>query len=507
MSNIYDYLGNRIDITAGGGIFLNVVDAGIDNTGAIDVSAAINDLIKNGGRYFFPKGLYLLNGQMVVPSNTIILGEGDETVFKASSTLDAVYNTICNRNAQSINARLCRNVASDGYPGTAEYITEYDHDITLLNFKVDGNWSGRDLVNWNKYYTGHGTQITREPGTNLEIQAAHNVVIDGVTAINGIQHNINVRAGAFSYNQGIDYECVFPSYDVVISNCIANNERYDDCITTHDSYNILIDNCTCTMDNNANGTYSSAVSNGIEIDDGSRYVEVRNCKVYYAFCGFQAKGHSNTPPAHDVTFRNCQAYYTQFGFTASCGPESAYSGRDTIAGRCRNILIVDCSVIQPYAFSNITSWLGSLVFVSLLNTLNVVIQNFYVENSGAPAGVQNDYGAPLRTMAINLRESCYDTVVKGMKVTHQITNTYASGGLFLIPANSGDVIIKDVLLSGFTGNPIIRASANAATKYLLIDGIFTPRIASGDYMLQVASVSDPSQILLKGTRINMEYLS
>jgi len=502
LQNLYDYLGNILNISSGGGIFVDVTKNGIDNTGTTDVASAINTLIANGGKFFFPAGTYLLGSQMVVNSNTVIMGEGNNTIFKAAPSMDAVYNTICNRNASDINARLCKNESTTN-PTVAEIITGYDHDIVLKDFVVDGNWMYRDLVNWNKTYSEKGTSITREPGTNLEIQAAHDVVIDGVYAKNGIQHNINIRAGANSYNMGITYESLYPCYRVVIRNCTAENERNDDCITTHDSYDILIDNCVATVPNNANGTYSAAISNGFEIDDGSRFVEVRNCKTYFAVCGFQAKGHDNTPPAHDVTFVNCTAYYTQYGFSMSCGPQSEYSGQSSVDGRCRNINILHCAVIQPYVPSNITSWEGALMFVAMKNTLNVNIEDLYVENSGAPAGVQNDYGQAKRTMLVNLREQCLNTVIRNVTVTHPITCNYSNWGLIVFYGGSHNAVIENVFLNGFTGNPVVKLSDNSSDYFLKIDGIYTPRIASSDKML---SLTD-SQITLQGERRNMLYIA
>ena len=499
MQNLYDYLGNILQI-AGDGVAVDVVSKGVDNTGMQDASEAINNLIANGGVFFFPKGIYLLNNQMVVHSNTTIIGEGSETVFKAAASMDAVYNTICNQNASSINARLCRNEAENGYPATSEFITGYDHDIALLNFTVDGNWGHRDLVNWNKYYNEKGTQVSREPGTNLEIQAAYNVVIDHVYAINGIQHNINIRAGACSYGMGITYESVYPCYNITIRECTSENERYDDGITTHDSYNILIDSCVVTVPNNANGTYASAVSNGFEIDDGSRFVNVRNCKTYYACCGFQAKGHDNTPPAHDVTFENCTAYYTQWGFSLSCGPQTEYSGQAS-EGRCRNINILYCSIIQPYVPSNISSWEGTLAFIGMKNTLNVNIIDLYVENTGAPSGVQNDYGQATRTMLVNMRERCVNTVIRNVKITNPIQSNYSDWGLIVFYAGSHNAVIEDVTMNGFTGNPIIKLNDNSSDYYLKIDGIYTPRIAQTDSMLSLAD----AQINLQGERKNMIY--
>lgn len=503
MQNLYDYLGYALKI-AGSGVAVNVVNEGVDNTGMHDVSDAINLLIANGGIFFFPKGTYLLNSQMVVKSNTTIIGEGSETVFKASGSMDAVYNTICNRNASNINARLCRNEEGNGYPATAEYITSYDHDIVLMNFTVDGNWQNRNLVNWNKYYNEKGTQVSREPGTNLEIQAAYNVVIDHVYAINGIQHNINIRAGAFCYNMGVNYECVFPCHEVVISNCFASNERYDDCVTTHDSYNILIDSCVASVENNANGTYSTAVSNGFEIDDGSRFVEVRNCRSYYTLAGFQAKGHENTPPAHDVTFENCIAFYNQHGFSIACGPYTEYESYKTIKGRCHNIRIINCSIIKPYAFSNAPSWLGTLLYMDIKAACDVFVDNLVIDNSAPPSSVQNNYGTPIRQF-IYMRDRAYNVHLKGLRFTTPIESSNEGVGIINSLAICSNLFIENAFFNGVSGCPIVNFAGNSAQHLLVIDGIYTPKIAETDVMLKIGNGS--SEIAVLGERKNMLYIA
>jgi len=506
MDFLYDYLGNRLDIggSGSGDGFHDVTTYGIDNTGATDVSDALNVLIENGGMFYFPPGLYLLNGQLVVPSNTWIKGAGEQTVFKAANELDAVYHTICNNNASDISARLCRNEAANGYPAVSEFISDYDSNIVLMDFKVDGNWQGRDLINWQKTYTGHGTAINREPGTNIEIQAAHNVLIENVIAVNGIQHNINIRAGAYCYGMGITYECLLPAYQCTIRNCEAKNERYDDCITTHDCHDILIDNCVVSVENNANGTYSSAVSNGFEIDDGSSFVEVRNCHSYYTVAGFQAKGHDNTPPAHHITFRNCTAESTMLGFSLACGPDTEYED-GTVAGRCRNIDIIDCSIIRPYAFSNVTNWLGTLLFMDIKNALDVTVNNLYIENTDVPTWVQNNYGQPLRTI-FYMRGRCNNVKFDGVQITNPITNDQANSALFIVGQDSANVILRDIVLCGFTGNPIVRVNKNDAKHFLTIDGIYSERLAASDKVLQVANTTSESEILLKGSRLNMVLL-
>lgn len=506
MDFLYDYLGDRLDVSGGGSGdgFKDVTAYGIDNSGQTDVSAAINELIGNGGMFYFPPGLYLLNGQLEVPSNTWIKGAGGQTVFKAADTLDAVYHTICNKNASNTAARLCRNTQVDGHPAVSEFISDYDSNIVLMDFKVDGNWQGRDLDNWEKVYMGHGVAINREPGTNIEIQAAHNVLIENVIAIHGIQHNINIRGGAYGYNMGVTYECLFPAYRCTIRNCEARNERYDDCITTHDCYDVLIDNCVASVENNANGTYNQAVSNGFEIDDGSRDVEVRNCKSYYGVGGYQAKGHDNTPPAYNITFRDCASFYNMYPFTMESGPATEYAADQLrIDGRCKNIRIVDCYAIQPYCFSNAKNWKDRTIAVRLMNTLNVFVDGLYIENTGAPEGAENDYGPEQEIIFLNLRNTCLNTYVNNVSITSPITNDHSNSALFLISNDSTNVTLRNIVLNGFTGNPIVRVNRNDANHFLTIDGIYSKRLAASDKVLQVADTTADSQILLKGSRTNM----
>lgn len=508
MQTLYDYDGNILDIGSSGQS-VDVTGLGVDNTGSADASERINEIIANGGHFYFPPGTYLLENQLVVHSNTVIEGSGRDTLFTASPSLSAVYHTICNNNASDIDARCCMNEdVDDGHPHVSEYITSYDENIVLRDFSVNGNWPNRDLVNWPKKYTGKGVEIGREPGTNIEIQAAHDVIIENVYAYNGIQHNFNIRAGSGSYQMGVTYAAEMQSYRCVIRDCVAENERYDDCFTTHDSNNILIDNCACYMTNNVNGVYASgSVSNGFEIDDGSSFITVRNCKSYYSQCGFQAKGHEGTPPAHDVIFDGCVAFYNQCPFSLGCGPASEYDTYKTIYGRCKNIRIVNCSIIKPYPFSNITSWQGTLQLMDLKGCCDVIIENLYIENTGAPDGVQNDYGQPLRTI-FYMREHAHNITFKNVRITSPISNENQWGqGLFHVLAGCSNLFMKDIFLGGVSGSPIINFVPNGTNDILSIDGIYVTRLTENDQILKIADTTDESQVNVLGERKNMYFIS
>lgn len=472
-------------ITAMSAYRVNVVNAGVDNTGATDTSVALNNLFANGGAFYLPAGVYLLENQLVIPSNCDIKGSGLATILKASDNLDAVYHTVCSKNASDINARLCCNIAENGYPDVS-ILGDYDENIKLSDLVIDGNWRGRDLDTWNKFYEHDGYSIAREPGTNLEFQKCRNVTFENVIAMNGIQHNINVRGGAYSFNKGIDYEALYPSYNIRIVGCSAINERYDDCITTHDSYDIIIEDCYCNMSNNKDGTYSQAVSNGIEIDDGSRFVTVKNCTTDYAVCGFQAKGHDNTPPAHDVVFDGCTARYTQYGFSLSCGPSSDYiDDISAVENRNNNIKIVNCSVLHPYRFDNVSSWQHSRIFVAMKNSSNVIVENLYIDaNEPTRYEVDNlDLATTSRTL-FNFRESNYNITFNNVKIAGDIVFDYADAGLFQIAGNSKNITLHNIAMEGCSGAPIIKYNRNDFYSVFDVQNFIAKQTSEDDVFFQ-----------------------
>lgn len=458
---------DNITAVADAAVYVNVVSKGVDNTGQQDAAAALNELIKNGGHFYLPAGTYTLNSQLLIPSNTVIKGAGiDKTVLKAGNGLDAVYHTICSRNAADINARLARNVASGTAPAVDTVCPYEVGSIMLMDFTVDGNWQGRNLNSWNRTWESPtGQEVAREPGTNIELQRVTNVVIERVKAINGIQHNFNVRGGSGGYDMGIAYIAKYPSHDIKISECISENERYDDGITTHNAYNVVIDNCNCSVVNNVNGTYSAPISNGIEIDDGSYNVVVKNCVSEYSFAGYQAKGHVNTHPAHDVTFENCVAIHNMHGFDCGAGTPTGKHGDPT--NGCYNISIINCSVYHPYAFSNADEWVNTCYAIILQNIMNSTIDNF-IAYFGTDTGQLNK--AQTSEHFIRTRDDS--------------TGLFINGATAIGPANKTD----DTTFMSFSGG----------TRDVALTNITLPAINKAEPLIEYANVSMYGYFVVNG---------
>ena len=488
----------------------NVIYAGVDNTGETDASETLNRLFAQGGCFYLPSGTYLLEHQLLIPSNVDIKGDGDTTVLIASPNLDAVYHTICSANAENINARLCKNDASNGYPNTS-LCPYYVENVRISDITVNGNWQNRDLDTWDKYYEHDGYSIAREPGTNMELQRVRNVVINNVKFINGIQHNFNVRAGAYSYREGLDYVALYPSYNVLVKNCYSNNQRYDDGFTTHDSEYVIIEGCIAEVTNNMDETYSEAISNGFEIDDGSRHIIVSNCVARYSLCGYQAKGHADTPSAYDVVFDNCTAQYTREGFSLACSKSSGNFDSDVFeVGRCHNIKITNCSVLNPYPFANSSQWVKSVRVIDFVNVLDCTVSNLFFDPK-RPTHVQNKYhGDDVRTL-FNFRNVNYNVTLENITVSDDIIANYPDTAFFTIAGTSGHITLRDVKMKGYTGvangvnNPIVKFNSTSFYNYLTIDGLYAKKLNDGDKLLKVSDLTDWSQFRCQGSIKDMIF--
>lgn len=484
---------------------------GAQGDGVHDDLPALQYAIDNSptGVVFLPKGTYKIVGQLNIKSGTHLIGCGSDTVIISSADTDAVYHTVCSYNARNINARLCRNVEDTTNPALADYITEYDENIIIENLVIDGNWQNRDLTTWEQVYEQDGNTTNREYGTALELQAVRNCVVRNVIVKNGIQHNINVRGGAYCYNMGYDYVAEMPSYNVIIENCKTYNQRYDDCITTHDSHDITIRDCYVSVENNANGTYNGAISNGIEIDDGSRFILVENCVSEFNFVGFQAKGHNNTPSAHNVTFKNCVARHTNVGIIL----ESAGGGEYTLdeyslVGRCHDIIVRDFTVDGIYNFNNISSYVNTDYFAFISGVLNCTIDGVVLKNVDNVSGYSNIGSTTNIIRSFRLREKTINVTIKNVRCNEPLAGyNYA-----FIHCEGGvkGTRISNICMNGYTNTPLIKINRNTYTDILFIENVTNVRKTSSDVLVNINGITDAKDygnIILQGDIRNVIFIN
>ena len=283
--------------------WISVKDFGAKGDGVTDDTVALQNAFKSGLNIYIPPGIYMVSEAVGVASGTSIRGAGPKmSVIKTMDGIDRVHHTLVTDNALSLDARL----ADDS--NYQALIKGYVEDIEFEDFSIDSNWENRPAT---------GAYSDREAGTAMELHSVRRARCARMFIRSAPQHCLNTRAATISYQKGHAYKAPWPSQYVLFDDVTTQDQLFDDGITTHDSEFVVIQNCRTVMTINATMPGRAPTSNGIEVDDGSRYVIVRDCHSYGSFGGFQAKGHTNTPPAHHIWFKNCVAEANHQGFNIS----------------------------------------------------------------------------------------------------------------------------------------------------------------------------------------------
>lgn len=434
------------DVYLGGQLVVNVKDYGATGDGVTDDTEAIKDAIAENKQIFFPAGTYIVTEPIGIPSNVWIRGAGKgATIIKTDDATDAIYHTICTSNAVAITARSATNSNVD------TLCPEYVDYAKLSDMTIDGNAYNRpDVMRHASPYNGY------EAGTAVEFQRCRNCEIVNVEVINGPQHNINVRAGAGSYNQGNTFVAKYPSQYVTIDGCNTDNEMLDDAITTHDSEYIYINNCQAFLTRNTSGTNTTPVSNGIEIDDGSRYVWVTNCLSDGGICGYQTKGHANTPPAHHVWFINCVARNNHFGFAISTG--TAVTTEGVLEGTCHDITVDGCKIENVYQKSGMTSWQNECHYISMLGAKNVKVHDLNVVGKMEELP---DYSTNDRCAYFRHRDFCENIIYENVHITEADYNITTNRPLFSFEAYTKRLYLRQIFCDSYTTGSIVNYTSNS----------------------------------------------
>lgn len=406
-----------------GELVINVKDYGAKGDGVTDDTAAINAALALGGRVYAPVGTYHVSGELKVPSNTKFYGAGiDATTFFMDDDVPANVNTITNAG----NTRLPR--------------ATYDENISISDMTIDSNgWNGR-----------RATGSTRDQGGGIRLSTVRNFRVANVRSINGVLHCIDVSASVYQDGTFANVNTIVPgpSYNGVISQCIAEDSARDDGITTHGSHDLWIESCVSTRTRPAGDTQQ-----GIEIDEGSYRVMVRDCYVSGWTKGYQAKGHLFTTPAYDITFDNCVAEQCGFGFDiAHEDPRNLTAGQVSWA---RNVLVNNCKVLNSKQQTPTYS-IQTAVQISAYS--NVTVRNLTVRG-----GTHNN---------ITIDRNAKNVLLDGIDVYDSWANPVAGLGFIHIynsSSSSSDLTIRRLRIN----NPISSSAitSNSSAQVLNVEDI------------------------------------
>lgn len=294
---------NKIDLG-----FINVLDYGAAGDGETDDTEAINNAIKNnpGKVIFFPVGTYMISDEIVMPSNTVIFGSGNNSIIKQFN--GANTNILVSENFHTL----------EGTNTTSNRISNF----FINNIKIDGNFISN---------IGNESQVSNPnntSGSGLLIYG-FTIVLNNVTIVNCPENGIRTESAAnTSFQPDNGEESIYNN--VRILHCGEHGWTYRG---PHDS---LMSNCIIgSSGRKQNNVYSNL-----------RCLEKGNCRVVN--CHFYSN-YGNIKPNFSV-YLGESAYPWMF---TNCHIEGAYI--PLVISKSNQHNFVNCQVYASFGGSDV--WL------------------------------------------------------------------------------------------------------------------------------------------------------
>ena len=225
---------------------------------------------------------YLVNDKLSIPDSPNIQGVLGKSTIKADSTMSNVKPLMVqgSKDNQSVGGRI------DGL------IVDYNVDRTSssggLSEDTDGNAFSLHNVQGGRY-------------TNITAMSAYKHGFD----ILGNTYNRSGSSG--TYNQRLK----LTSRDIYVDNIFAMGNG-DDGFSTHGAEYIT---GGYVWGEFARASYSTSNSNGIEIDDYSRYINIEDAGGRFAHRAVEIKGHNDAHPAEHIHIGRVFSEHCAMGLT------------------------------------------------------------------------------------------------------------------------------------------------------------------------------------------------
>lgn len=297
------------------------------DNGATDHTAALNAAFQSGKNIWIPdpgEGNFAeVTGTVYYDSKTVIRGPGKyKPVIKAASSMPGEQDLLA-----PINETF----------GTLSYL----RNVIMFDLCVDANGFNRAKT---VGYVG-------EWGRGIRIGAMFDSLFIRCHAIGGPQHGIDVACWKDGYiDIGHAGVAVGRPFNVILSECDTTDWVYDDGLTTHGCYNVLIEKHTSRITDAAKAVHTyTPTQKGIEIDDGSVGIVIAEPRMYgngTQTMAFSVSTHANEPAAYDIQWDNPWAEGCQiaFGAWADTATDVAF---DSAGWRCRNVRVRNLVFVKP----------------------------------------------------------------------------------------------------------------------------------------------------------------
>jgi hypothetical protein len=346
----------RADLTKKIQRIVNVDDFGGDPTGKKDSTKAFQDAFGNGNvMVTMSAGIYLTTG-IKMPDNSRLVGQG-KGITTIKFTDDAPREAI-----GITNLRMS---------GTA-------NNISLEDFSFDGNKEVRFPNEIHDYRGANYDYATPSGGSlssNIRFAGVKRGFIKNVETYDALLHGIDITMASDRYydeGDGNRPPSSLESEYIWIDNCESYGHG-DDGITTHWCKYVFITNCYSHEPKAYHGN-----SNGIEVDDGSRYVYLNGNTTYHNHCGIEIKAHANTcAPSNVMVDGHISKEDTRAYVLRHIGHHRL---NDPISLTAYNVTLNNCMAITPFPNETYKGWTSRALSISAYK--NVSVTNFVAQGDG-----------------------------------------------------------------------------------------------------------------------------
>ncbi|MGO2207374.1 MAG: peptidase G2 autoproteolytic cleavage domain-containing protein [Staphylococcus xylosus] len=459
---------------------VNVNDYGADPTGEELSDEAFKEALGSGDVHVhMTAGTYKVKNGIKLPNNTVLTGEGKDITTIILSE-DSPRETI--------------TVANEDMTGNAQNIAIYGfttHGNKEARFPEENDSKGIHY----KYAPPSGGSLS----SNVRFAGVKFGYIYNIKSVDALLHGIDVTYASDIYlyeEDGIRVNEELESRYVHIDNCETLGYG-DDGITTHWSSFL---NITNNISHDPKPYHGNC--NGIEVDDGSRFVSLADNYSYNNHCGIEIKAHEMACAASNVYVNGHTSYKEQRSYSIRhIGHHRAAT--DTKSKTAKDVMLNNLVALYPQKNDVYPGWTPRALVICAYS--NVSVNNFTAIGDGSFTAGQPVVAVQFMAENVNLhninirgfKNASADLKIYGgdnrpKKVTFSNINLHKSSSNIGIAGGAGvydTKIIGANLIGNGTGNAI--EMYNSTTTII---GVQHEGYTNGAYIMKKAYKDAPSAL-------------